>query len=77
MDSLNIVDGDGHFCAAGCQAVADTGMSRIAGPTQEIKELNAKIGATPAISGAVRMHLYQDTKMTFLLLPTKTFQLIK
>ncbi|CAB3994753.1 lysosomal aspartic protease-like [Paramuricea clavata] len=52
MDSLNIVDGDGHFCAGGCQAVADTGMSRIAGPTQEIKELNAKIGATPAISGA-------------------------
>ena len=68
MDSLNIVNGEGHFCADGCQAVADTGMSRIGGPTQEIKELNAKIGATPAISGAVRMHLYQETKMTILTL---------
>ena len=54
MDSLNIVDGDGKFCVGGCQAIADTGTSLLAGPTQEIKELNAKIGATPAISGAVR-----------------------
>jgi hypothetical protein len=66
MDSLNIVNGDGHFCADGCQAIADTGTSLIAGPTQEIKELNAKIGALTAISGAVRMHLYQETRMTFL-----------
>lgn len=52
MDSLNIVDGDGQFCVGGCQAIADTGTSLIGGPTQEMKELNEKIGATPAVKGA-------------------------
>ena len=53
MDSLNIVEGGGSFCRGGCQAIADTGTSLIAGPTREIKDLNAKIGAIPTIGGAV------------------------
>ena len=53
MDSLNIVGGGGSFCVGGCQAIADTGTSLIAGPTLDIKELNAKIGASLSIGGAV------------------------
>ena len=53
MDSLNIVGGGSSFCVGGCQAIADTGTSLIAGPTQEIKKLNDEIGATPVFSGAV------------------------
>ncbi|KAK9879330.1 hypothetical protein WA026_004181 [Henosepilachna vigintioctopunctata] len=44
MDAIKI--GGGTFCAKGCEAIADTGTSLIAGPLDEIKGINEKIGAT-------------------------------
>lgn len=43
--------GEPMFCQDGCQAIADTGTSLIAGPTPEIEKLNNMIGATPIIGG--------------------------
>uniref|UniRef100_T1HPQ4 Peptidase A1 domain-containing protein n=3 Tax=Rhodnius prolixus TaxID=13249 RepID=T1HPQ4_RHOPR len=49
MDSV-IANGK-TFCKGGCQAIADTGTSLIAGPTEDINALNKLLGGTPVAGG--------------------------
>ncbi|RUS87636.1 hypothetical protein EGW08_004621 [Elysia chlorotica] len=49
MDGISI--GSTEYCSGGCNAIADTGTSLLAGPSSEVEKLNAQIGATKFVSG--------------------------
>jgi cathepsin D len=51
MSTISIGGTDGVGCTGGCQAIADTGTSLLAGPSGEVKKINEMIGAAPFING--------------------------
>jgi len=54
MDKLEVGKG-GTYCKNGCQVIADTGTSLLAGPSAEINKLNEELGATPLVAGEYRI----------------------
>jgi len=59
LDDILVGGKSTGYCQAGCHAVADTGTSLLAGPSDVVAELNQMIGATGVLSAECQMILDQ------------------
>lgn len=53
MDRITVDGMTESVCSDGCEVIADTGTSLIAGPSAEVKKINEFIGAKPMMTGYV------------------------
>ncbi|MCL7024286.1 hypothetical protein MKW94_010199, partial [Papaver nudicaule] len=59
------------FCSGGCKAIADSGMSLLAGPTTIITEINHAIGATGIVSQECKSVVAEYGEMIIALLASE------